>query len=98
MPGDRRDHFESMKDVYEMFRVIVAERKRREIDPTVLTLKECVIEADKKGMEKYSRKRLEDLLEFFETTTDFYDQANRLPTKAVVKAVKMGDKFLKTFS
>src|SRR6187399_732 len=32
--GDRRDHFESMKDVYEMFRVILRERKRREIDPT----------------------------------------------------------------
>ena len=98
LPGDRRDHFESMKDVYEMFRVIVAERKRREIDPTVATLKDCVAEADERGMEKYSRERLEDLLDFFETTTDFYDQANRLPTKAAVKAVKMGDKFLKTFS
>jgi len=33
--GDKRDHFESMKDVWEMFRVVLDERKRREIDPTL---------------------------------------------------------------
>ncbi|MFK5924558.1 MAG: MarR family transcriptional regulator [Verrucomicrobiota bacterium] len=98
LQGDRRDHFESMKDVYEMFRVIVAERKRREIDPTVLTLRTCVAESDEGGMDEYGKERLKHLLDFFETTTDFYDQANRLPTKAAVKAIKMGDKLLKTFS
>ena len=46
LPGDRRDHFESMKDIYEMFRVIAAERKRREIDPTLTNLRTCMIEAE----------------------------------------------------
>src|SRR5205823_649069 len=36
--GDRRDHFESLKDVFEMFRIIVDERKKREIDPTLALL------------------------------------------------------------
>src|SRR5438309_7874857 len=40
--GDKRDHFESMKDVWEMFRVVLDERKRREIDPTVAMLEECL--------------------------------------------------------
>jgi DNA-binding transcriptional regulator GbsR (MarR family) len=31
--GDRRDHFDSMKDVWEMFRNIVDERKKRDADP-----------------------------------------------------------------
>ena len=31
--GDRRDRFEALKDVMETFRVIMAERKRREMDP-----------------------------------------------------------------
>src|SRR5579872_1448881 len=44
--GDRRDHFESMKDVWEMFRVIVEQRKRRELDPTLALLRECAAEAD----------------------------------------------------
>src|SRR5438445_2537861 len=33
--GDRRDHFESLKDVWELFQIILNERKRREIDRTV---------------------------------------------------------------
>src|SRR5581483_2615411 len=43
--GDKRDHFESMHDVWEMFRVVLDERKRREIDPTVAMLEECIAEA-----------------------------------------------------
>ena len=45
--GDRRDHFESMKDVWEMFRLVLDERKRREIDPTLAMLRECLAEAGK---------------------------------------------------
>src|SRR2546422_4862654 len=30
---DKRDHFQSMTDAWEMFRMVLDERKRREIDP-----------------------------------------------------------------
>ena len=43
--GDRRDRFEALKDVMETFRVIMAERKRREMDPTIALLEHCVDEA-----------------------------------------------------
>src|SRR4029079_17008091 len=39
--GDRRDRFEALKDVMETFRVIMAERKRREMDPTIALLETC---------------------------------------------------------
>src|SRR6185312_17347096 len=42
--GDRRDHFESLKDVWEMFRIVCLERKRRELDPTLHVLRGCVDE------------------------------------------------------
>src|SRR3954452_809186 len=29
--GDRRDHYESLKDVWEMFRIVLDERKKREL-------------------------------------------------------------------
>src|SRR6188508_1748889 len=47
--GDRRDHFESLKDVWEMFRIIVDERKKREADPVVTMLRETTAEAKKVG-------------------------------------------------
>src|SRR5271170_4094099 len=43
--GDRRDHFESLKDVWEIFRIVSEERKRREIDPTLRVLAECEAES-----------------------------------------------------
>ncbi len=96
LADDRRDHFESMKDVYEMFRVIAAERKRREIDPTLRVLRECVEEADDdKDAEAFTKERIGQLLEFFEVATNFYDKANKMPTKSAVKAFKMSDKMFK---
>src|ERR1700675_2676461 len=52
--GDKRDHFESMKDVWEMFRVVLDERKRREIDPTMSMLRACIAEASQdKATDEY---------------------------------------------
>lgn len=47
--GDRREHYEAMKDVWEMARIILDERKRREIDPTVSVLRDCLHEVEGKG-------------------------------------------------
>jgi DNA-binding transcriptional regulator GbsR (MarR family) len=94
--GDSRDHFESMKDVWEMFRVVLDERKKREIDPTLRMLKECLAEAEKdKTTDEYTEQRLRDLHNFFETTTAWYVQVRQWPTSAMVKFVKLGDKVLK---
>src|ERR1043166_2009683 len=38
--GERREHYESLKDVWEMFRIIVEQRKRREVDPTLQLLRQ----------------------------------------------------------
>ena len=91
--GDRRDHFESLKDVWHMFEIVLDERKRREIDPTLKILRESVAELEEgNGAEKYTKERLEEMLEFFEAVTSWYHEIRRLPKNAVVKFVKMGSK------
>lgn len=79
--GDRREHYEAMKDVWEMARIILDERKRREIDPTLSVLRECLREVDGKGSEM--RERLKAMLEFVEMLTSLYGQIARLPTGTV---------------
>ena len=94
--GDSRDHFESMKDVWEMFRVVLDERKKREIDPTMRMLRECIDEAEQdKTTDDHTEQRLRDLNSFFETTTAWYVQVRQWPASAMVKFVKLGDKVLK---
>jgi len=91
--GDRRDHFESMKDVLAMFRVIARERKKREIEPTLRVLRDCIDESGKsKAAAPYTRDRLAELLNFFEIATTAYDRMEKLPTPAVLKLAKLGDK------
>src|SRR5947208_683535 len=93
---DKRDHFESLKDVWEMFRIVMDERKKREIDPTLAMLRECVNEAEKsKDTDEHTRERLHALVQFFETTTTWYGQVRAWPTSALIKFVKLGDKIRK---
>jgi DNA-binding transcriptional regulator GbsR (MarR family) len=94
--GDRRDHFESMKDVWEMFRIIVDKRKEREADPVLHMLREAVADAKKPGAaDAYTRERLADMLRFFELMTHWTEQTRKLPTPALIRMVKMGDKVAK---
>src|ERR1051325_7771851 len=56
--GDKRDHFESLKDVWELFRIVMDERKKREFDPTMRVLRECIAEAAKdKSTGPYAQER-----------------------------------------
>src|SRR5262249_17740160 len=94
--GDRRDHYESMKDVWEMFRVILDERKKRETDPTLHLLRELTASADKRGeADAHVRERLNDMRSFFELMTQWYEQTRTIPTPAVARLCKMGDKVAK---
>ncbi len=95
--GDRRDHFESMRDVWEMFRVILEERRKREIEPTLAMLRECAAEMEgDKSADPVTKERLAGLLDFFETTAVWYEQIRRVPTKVGVGLLRQGDRILKT--
>jgi DNA-binding transcriptional regulator GbsR (MarR family) len=60
-PGERREYFSSEKDVWTMCCRIARERKRREVEPVIDTLEECIKEA--KGQDAAFAKRLTELLE-----------------------------------
>jgi DNA-binding transcriptional regulator GbsR (MarR family) len=90
--GDRRDHYESMKDVWELFMVVLEGRKRREIDPAVAILRSCLEEADRSEADPDTKQRLEDMLEFFETMTSLYEQLRHMPKEQLQKLVQMGGK------
>jgi len=93
--GDRRDHFETAKDVWEIFRTVSEERKRREIDPTLRVLKECVQEL-KSGPQgdAYTRERLESMLEFLTTMTGLFEEILRMPVGALKGVGKLRGKVI----
>lgn len=91
--GDRRDHFVALQDVWEIFRVIIEERKRREIDPTLSVLRECAIEAEQdKSMEAATRERMAQVLDFLEMLASSYDDYKHLPPATLKRFITMGGK------
>lgn len=97
--GDSRDHFASLKDVWEMFRVVLDERKKREFDPTAQLIQECIAEAEQdKKNDAYTTQRLRDLADFFQTTGSWYQQVRGWPASALTKFLQVSDKIKKLLS
>jgi DNA-binding transcriptional regulator GbsR (MarR family) len=88
--GERRDHFETSLDVWELFRTVVRERKEREFDPTVATLRECLASPDLGQEDKAAQERIAQTLALTETLTTWADEMLRLEPSTLMKLLKMG--------
>ncbi len=97
--GDRRDHFEALSDVWETFHHILSERKRREADPTLRLLRECIEEAaatkHPAKQDEIARQRLAEMHEFFEVADTWGERAGRLSPKTLKRFARMGDVIFK---
>lgn len=69
--GDRKDYFVADQDVWTIFRAIVRERMKREIDPLLISLHEIRDHTRDDGKKATADidKRLDAMIDFFETAT-----------------------------
>lgn len=94
--GDRRDHFVAETDLWDMLMRIVAERKRREIDPTIAALGELAARlADDATAPPQVRERIARMHEFLGTLSGWYEQVRVLPKPTLVTLMKLGSKIAK---
>jgi DNA-binding transcriptional regulator GbsR (MarR family) len=91
--SDRRDHFAARSDPWEMLVTIMEQRKRREIEPTLQVLRECVQELENdRDTPKEARARIESMLGFLTNVTTWFDQMLALPKATVLTLMKLGAK------
>jgi DNA-binding transcriptional regulator GbsR (MarR family) len=73
-----------------MFRIIIDQRKRREIDPTLEVLRLCISELDKgDAKDKYTRERLQEIHDFFADVESLYTDVRQFPVatlRGIVRA------------
>jgi len=94
--GDRRDYFESLHDVWELFRVIIEQRKQRELNPTLTMLRNCASEVDnEKETDPITKQRIHNMLEFVDSTSRWYDEISGVPTSTLTKLMAMGKRITK---
>jgi len=90
--GDRRDHFETSTDVWELFRIVVSERKEREFDPTINVLRDCLSSAELSKEEAAVQQRIKDTLALMESLSTWGDQMLKLDPATLMKVMKLGAK------
>jgi len=88
--GDRRDHFETSGDVWELLRVIVRGRKSREFEPTLVALRECLQHPEIGRESALTRQRVSETLVLMETLSAWVDEMLRLSPETLVKIMKLG--------
>jgi DNA-binding transcriptional regulator GbsR (MarR family) len=92
LKGDRRDHFETSTDVWELFKLIVAGRRQREIDPTAAALAECLANPGMVEEDEGTRERIEETLKFIEIMATLADELLRYKPETLMKTLGVSAK------
>ena len=90
LPNDRRDHFTTPTDVWQILRVLAEERKKREVDPTLSVLRELLMQSPTTEADRHAQARLTEMHGLIEQLTTWYDDVKRLETERLASLLAMG--------
>ncbi len=94
-PGDRREYFEAPADVWDIFRTLVEERRRREVEPTLTMLRDALLEAPGTAEEQHAQARMKQMHDLIELSSRWFDDVQRLDERTLVQLMKLGAKVQK---
>ncbi|KQP55261.1 GbsR/MarR family transcriptional regulator [Methylobacterium sp. Leaf108] len=94
-PGDRRDHFSTPDDIWQIVRTLAEERKKREIDPTLTMLRENLMQDAQTGEDGYAQDRLREMHDLLELLTGWYSDVQKLETERLLQLLTLGSKVQK---
>lgn len=89
-PGDRRDYFEPPKDIWEIFKALLEERRRREIEPTLSMLRDALLENPTSEEDRLAQERMREMYQLIELSSSWFDDVQRLSPETLASLMKMG--------
>ncbi len=89
-PGDRREYFEAPGDVWEIFRVLAEERRRREIEPTQSMLRMALLEEPTSPAERHAQERMGQMHDLIERLMTWFDDVQKLAPETAMQLMGMG--------
>ncbi len=94
-PNDRREYFQAPEDVWAIFRTLAAERRKREIDPTLSMLRDALMEQPSVAEDIHAQVRMQQMHAFIELMTDWLDDVQEMDSDTLVSLMQMGSKVQK---
>lgn len=95
LPDDRREYFQTPEDVWIIFRTLAAERRKREIDPTLSMLRDALMEQPLMAEDVHAQERMRQMHAFIELMTDWLDDVQKIDSETLASLMKMGAKVQK---
>ena len=89
-PGDRREYFEAPADVWEIFRVLAEERRRREIEPTLSMLRMALLESPDNDAERHAQERMRQMHDLIDRLMTWFDDVQKLAPETAMQLMGMG--------
>jgi len=94
-PNDRREYFQAPEDVWAIFRTLAAERRKREIDPTLSMLRDALMEQPSVAEDIHAQERMKQMHAFIELMTDWLDDVQKMDSATLASLMKMGSQVQK---
>ena len=94
-PNDRREYFQAPEDVWTIFRTLAAERRKREIDPTLSMLRDALMEQPSVAEDIHAQERMRQMHGFIALMTDWLDDVQKMDSATLVSLMQMGAKVQK---
>jgi DNA-binding transcriptional regulator GbsR (MarR family) len=88
--GDRREYFEAPADVWEIFRVLAEERRRREIEPTLSMLRTALLETPSTDAERHAQQRMREMHDLIDRLMTWFDDVQKLAPEIAMQLMGMG--------
>ncbi len=90
LPGERREFYSAPGDVWDIAKILIEQRRKREIDPTLSTLRNLLIESPANSEEEYAQERMREMHELIEMLTLWTSEIQRLDSAKLGKLLKLG--------
>ncbi|TFZ08959.1 GbsR/MarR family transcriptional regulator [Ramlibacter humi] len=89
-PGDRREYFEAPQDVWEIFRVLAEERRRREIEPTLSMLRMALLQDPVNEADRHAQERMRQMHGLIDRLMTWFDDVQKLAPETAMQLMGMG--------
>jgi DNA-binding transcriptional regulator GbsR (MarR family) len=95
LPGDRREHFSTPEDVWQIVRTLAEERRRREVDPTLSVLRDLLLETAGSDIDRHAQSRMREMHDLIELITRWSEDVQKLETEQLTQLLKLGGRVVR---
>jgi DNA-binding transcriptional regulator GbsR (MarR family) len=90
LPGDRREYFSAPEDVWQIFMTLADERLRREVEPTLTTLRDAILAQPASLEEQYAQRRMRQMHDLIDLLTTWFADVRKLSPGTLQQLLQMG--------